>query len=109
MIARDDSPETLRAIRFTPRAREEVRLAIDWYDVHAPGVGPAFLLALEAVVAQAARYPESYPSVRGEVRRGLLRRFPYGVLYVVEAEAIVVLAVVHARRDPDIWPRGAAG
>jgi plasmid stabilization system protein ParE len=109
MIARDDPPGTPRAIRFTARASEEVRLAFDWYDVHAPGVGPAFLNTLEAVLAQAAAYPESFPLVRPRIRRALLRRFPYGVFYVVQPDSVLVLAVVHACRDPETWPREAAG
>jgi len=109
MIARDDAPEPTRATRFAPRALDDVRLALEWYDQHAPGVAPAFLLALDAVLAQASRYPESYPVVRPELRRGLLRRFPYGVFYVVEANTLVVLAVVHARRHPATWPRQAGG
>jgi toxin ParE1/3/4 len=109
VIARDEPSGTPRAIRFTARASEEVRLAFDWYDVHAPGVGPAFLQAVEAVLAQAAAYPDSFPLVRPRIRRALLRRFPYGVFYVVQADAVLILAVIHASRDPETWPRGAAG
>ena len=41
--------------------------------------------------------------LKGEVRRCLVHRFPYGVLYSVEPEGISILAVMHLRRDPDYW------
>jgi len=41
--------------------------------------------------------------VHGEVRRALVRRFPYGVFYVVEGQALLVLAVAHVRRQPAYW------
>jgi toxin ParE1/3/4 len=86
-----------------------LRDAVAWYEIGAPAVVPAFLLAVDAVLAQAAHYPESFPLVRPDIRRALLRRFPYGVFYSHEPEALVVVAIVHARRDPALWPAGAAG
>lgn len=108
MIARDEAPVPARAIRFTPRALDELRDAVAWYELGAPAVVPAFLLALDAVIAQAARYPDSFPVVRPDIRRALLRRFPYGVFYSNEPEALIVVAIVHARRDPALWPSGVS-
>ena len=108
MIARDEASVPARAIRFTPRALDELRDAVAWYATGAPAVVPAFLLAIDAVLAQAARYPESFPMVRPDIRRALVRRFPYGVFYSSEPDALVVVAIVHARRDPALWPSGAA-
>ena len=61
------------------------------------------------MLAQAATYPESLPVVRPRIRRVLLRRFPYGIFYVVQPSVVLVLAVIHARRAPETWPRAAAG
>jgi toxin ParE1/3/4 len=47
--------------------------------------------------------PNQYPVVHRNVRRALVRRFPYGVFYVVEGQRIVVLAVFHGSRDPSQW------
>jgi len=47
--------------------------------------------------------PLSYPHIRKKVRRALIRRFPFGIYYIVEGDDIVVLAVMHGRRDPAKW------
>jgi len=50
-----------------------------------------------------AENPRTYPRVHGEVRRAVARRFPFGVFYVMESDAVVVIAVLHASRDPVRW------
>ncbi len=45
----------------------------------------------------------TYPLVHKELRRMLIRRFPYGLFYLMEEGMIVLLAVFHARRDPKQW------
>ena len=47
--------------------------------------------------------PEACPVVVNNVRRGLLRRFPYGLFYVVEDEQLVVIGCFHVRQNPDRW------
>ena len=58
---------------------------------------------MRAALASIEREPRSYPLAAAEVRRALVRRFPYALYFVVDAEAIVVLACLHVRRDPQIW------
>ena len=61
-------------------------------------------MPLDRVFATVVDRPESFPIVRGTVRRALARRFPYGVFFVVSDRDVAILAVVHARRDPRVWP-----
>ncbi len=49
------------------------------------------------------RHPECYPVVHRETRMGIVRRFPYLLLYRVAKETVFVVAVFHAKRDPEIW------
>jgi toxin ParE1/3/4 len=77
--------------------------AWDWYESRREGLGAEFGTCVEAAIARAARSPDINPRVHGEVRRALVRRFPYGVFYVVEGQALLVLAVAHARRQPGYW------
>jgi plasmid stabilization system protein ParE len=51
------------------------------------------------------RFPEMFARVHGDVRRMIVSRFPYAVFYQIEADRIVVLAVLHTARDPESWPR----
>ena len=91
-----------------PEAEADLAEAFAWYEERRPGLGDRFLLSVEAVLAAIERYPESFPVVYAQVRRALLRRFPYGVFYTVKESAVVVLAVFHCAREPRRWQeRGA--
>lgn len=79
-----------------------------WYAERLPGLErdlyAAFLDALNTV----AESPLTYQRVRGEVRRVVLRRFPYLLFYFIDGEVepqeVVVLTFLHERRSPDRWP-----
>lgn len=58
---------------------------------------------MEAALGAAARSPDGHQRVYAEVRRVLVKRFPYGVYYNVEGGVLLVLAVAHARRKPHYW------
>lgn len=90
-------------IIFHPEAQAELDDAYAWYDGQLPGLGEAFLAAVREVLERVQECPEMYSSIYRDVRRGLTRRFPYGVLYRVQAGSIVVLAVFHGSRDPRVW------
>jgi plasmid stabilization system protein ParE len=47
--------------------------------------------------------PETHAKVYQDVRRALVRRFPYSIYYRFRADRIVVLAVFHNKRDPKVW------
>lgn len=91
------------SVLFRPDAATELAEAWDWYEARREGLGGEFATCVEATIAQAARTPEANPRVHGEIRRALVRRFPYGVFYLVEGQALLVLAVAHARRKPGYW------
>jgi toxin ParE1/3/4 len=74
-----------------------------WYEQRSHGLGREFLRAVDVTLAEIVRMPERYPTVHREVRRALLRRFPYGLYFVVTPGAVTVVACMHARRDPKRW------
>lgn len=86
-----------------PEAEADLSEALCWYENQRPGLGEEFLLCVEEACERIARLPRTFPKVHKNCRRALVRRFPYGVFYVVEAKRVVVLAVLHARRDPKEW------
>lgn len=87
-------------IIIRPEAEADLREAHCWYEAHRRGLGEEFLLCVDACVAGVLRYPRVAPAVHREARRALLRRFPYGVFYVVGEEAISIIAVMDLRRSP---------
>lgn len=90
-----------RTLIIRPEAERDLAEAHDWYESKVTGLGSDFLLRIEAALSSILRTPEIYPLVHKNVRRALIRRFPYGVFYLVEEAKIVVIAVMHARRDPE--------
>ena len=63
-----------------PEALDEISEATAWYDGRAAGLGAEFLRALDATVATIRRNPRQSPVIRDDLRRALLRRFPYSLI-----------------------------
>lgn len=91
-------PVTLR-----PEAATELTEAIEWYESRASGLGSEFLRSFEATLASLQRNPRLHPTIFAEARCAALRRFPYGVIYVTNADAILIVACMHYRRHPRYW------
>ena len=88
-----------------PDADADVEATFEWYEGELPGLGHQFLKELQLTYDRIAVGPEKYQRVASEIRRALLRRFPYAVYFAIEGDDIVVLAVLHAARDPAEWQR----
>jgi len=88
---------------FHAEADEEFREAIGYYETCQRCLGEEFYLEVHSTIDRILSFPQTWPVLEGEVRRCLVHRFPYGVLYSVEPEGIFILAVMHMRRDPDSW------
>ncbi|MDQ3247933.1 MAG: type II toxin-antitoxin system RelE/ParE family toxin [Chloroflexota bacterium] len=86
-----------------PEAEFEVAEAYHWYEEQVEGLGEEFLRAVDACLAAVQRTPAIYPLIHEEVRRALLRKFPYCIFYLIESNTVVILACFHARRDPKQW------
>src|ERR1700687_3209547 len=87
-------------IILRPEAEADLSKTYLWYDEIRPGLGRDFLRSVDASLASAQRYPFSFPRTHKQIRRALLRRFPYGLFYFVHKRNIIVLACFHFKRDP---------
>jgi plasmid stabilization system protein ParE len=94
-------------IVFRPEAETELAEAAEWYEARAAGLGTEFLRALDAAIASIERQPKGYAIVFKNVRRALLRRFPYNVIYSASDDEILIVACIHGRRDPKRWQERA--
>lgn len=74
-----------------------------FYEHEAPHLGVDFLAKIESAVADVRQNPERWPDIGSGVRRRLAHRFPYAVLYKIDPDEIVVLAVMHLHRHPGYW------
>jgi toxin ParE1/3/4 len=85
------------------KARAEFDAAVDWYEQQNAGLGTKFVDQVQAVFDRISATPELHAKIYREVRRALVRRFPYSVYYRIKADRVVVLAVFHNKRNPNIW------
>jgi len=90
-------------IRFLEIAEIELDEAIQWYRAQAPGLGDAFLIEALTAAERIANHPEAWHRIEQGIRRCRLTRFPYGLIYAVQDDDIIVLAVAHLHREPDYW------
>ena len=88
---------------FSPEARQEFEEAERHYNRQVHGLGERFRAEVRSALPRIMAWPLSCPCERGEIRRLTLSRFPYKLLYSVEADHIYVIAVAHQHREPNHW------
>jgi toxin ParE1/3/4 len=88
---------------FHPEAEEELVYAIGYYEECSPGLGTDFSFEVYSAIKQIIAHPDAWTVIEDEIRRILLKRFPFGLLYTKILDEIHILAVMHLRRDPDYW------
>lgn len=90
-------------VTYHEGAVSELAEAVAFYNGRAERLGHAFAAEVRATLAHVLAHPDIGTPVRTAVRRVLLRRFPYSILYDVAGETLLVLAVMHHSRRPEYW------
>lgn len=85
------------------RRRTSTKAPSSGYEQRQQGLGRRFFDAIETAIDDAAEHPLRHPILEQDVRRRLLRVFPYSVLYVAERDHVLVLALMHNHREPGYW------
>lgn len=86
-----------------PLAEADLESAARWYDDERPGLAARFLSDVDRIFERIRDRPLQFPAVAGNVRRALLHTFPYAAYFRASDEIVVVLAVLHLRRNPRVW------
>jgi plasmid stabilization system protein ParE len=89
--------------KFHPDALEEYREAARWYAIRERAVGARFLSAIEDAIQRVVEAPTRWRVVDEDVHRCLAHVFPYAILYTIEADYILIVAVMHCSREPGYW------
>jgi plasmid stabilization system protein ParE len=84
-------------------AELEMFEAAEWIARRNPAASEQFLAAVDDALAAIENNPLQYQAVRGLVRRVLVRRFPYALLYSISDDRVVVTVCFHTHRDPKRW------
>jgi len=90
-------------VRFLPVAEAEYRDAVDYYNGEVGGLGEEFREEVIATVRRITGFPEAWQKLTARTRRCRLNRFPYGLVYQIQADCILIVAVMHLRREPNYW------
>ena len=88
-----------------PEAENDLKEAFSWYEDKRQGLGYDFLLQVDAGLRFIERNPEVCPTEHKEARKFLIKRFPYKIIYLHEKENVIVLAVIHGKRHPNLTKR----
>jgi plasmid stabilization system protein ParE len=93
----------VRSVEFHPEAQAEFIAAAQFYERQTASLGFDFIAAVQRVLERLGEFPASGAPFGRRLRRLLVPKFPYGVLYRVERERIYVVAVMHLHRRPGYW------
>jgi plasmid stabilization system protein ParE len=92
-------------VRILSCAEREFAEAVDFYNTERPGLGYEFAEEVQDTLDRIAAFPRAWPLFSINARRCFVRRFPYGVLYQVHTDFVLVVALLHMKRSPQTWQR----
>ena len=89
--------------KFHPEAAAEFADAVRFYQGRGRKLGKRLSDEVRTTIRRILARPQQFRVLEGEVRRCLVRVFPYSVLYTIEPDFVLIIAVAHARREPGYW------
>ena len=91
------------SVRYVGPAGEELLEAISYYEARVTGLGRRLFGEVQRAERLVSQFPKATTEVRPAVRRCLIRKFPYALIYTIQEQEIVVLAFAHLNRQPGYW------
>lgn len=89
-------------LRISAYATSDILDGFDWYDVRAAGLGKEFLDEINSLIARIETSPRRYPHACHGLRKASIHRFPYSVYFRSGDDDIMIVAVLHHRRDTSV-------
>ena len=86
-----------------PDARQELEDAVAYYDNISRELGDTFLDEVERTITRMEKFPEAWPQLSKNARRCRTKGFPYGIVYTLRGQRILIVAVMHLQRKPNYW------
>ena len=90
-------------IIFLPPAKAELTDATSYYNMHSEGLGYEFAAEVKRTLERIVQYPGAWFKLSKRTRRCRTNRFPYGVIYQMRKETLLIVAVMHLSREPEAW------
>lgn len=92
----------MKPVFYHPRALLQIEQIASWYEAQQENLGVLFLDRLEEAENYIAQHPEAFEIKKKNIRQGLMRRFPYVIIYEITNETIAIYGVIHARQKPSL-------
>jgi toxin ParE2 len=89
--------------RLLPAAQTEIAEAEEYYENERPGLGTKFAIVVRNTLREVAAHPTFNSLLLPNIRFCRVKKFPYIVIYMIEEQGILVIAVAHQRREPGYW------
>lgn len=90
-------------LKFLAAAQQELDEAHDWYELQTAGLGRQLIAEVLVAARRIMIFPASCHEVAPEIRRCLIRRFPYALIYRIAGDELLILAMMHQHRKPRYW------
>jgi Plasmid stabilisation system protein. len=90
-------------IVFLPPAKDEFTEAISYYNGQSEGLGYEFAAEVMRTLERIVQYPDAWFKLSNRTHRCRTNRFPYGVIYQIREETLLIVAVMHLSREPKTW------
>jgi plasmid stabilization system protein ParE len=91
--------------RFTSAALKELRQATLYYEQRENGLGAVFLGEIQATLKRILKHPAAWHQLSPRTRRCRTHRFPFGLIYHIRSDEILITSVMDLRRDPENWKK----
>ena len=90
-----------------PMAEQDIKHSVEWYNEQRIGLGADFVRVLDDTFSSLSQHPLAFPLVKLEIRKYVLKDFPYNIFYVYKdkEDTVYVLAVFHVKRNPNVWKK----
>lgn len=89
--------------RLLPPARRELNDAALYYERQVPGLGAEFYDEVERTIDRIRAWPDAWGRIAPRHRRCLMKRFPYGIIYTIHDDEVLIVSVMNLHRHPDTW------
>ncbi|MBP0027040.1 type II toxin-antitoxin system RelE/ParE family toxin [Roseofilum reptotaenium CS-1145] len=93
------------SIKFLLAASQELQEAAEFYQNQSFGLGEDFLAEAQATVNRIVQNPRAWTPLNEKIRRCRMQRFPYGIIYTIEEDSILVISVMHLQKHPQSWKK----
>lgn len=95
----------MKLVEFLPGSRQDFDESFEWYAERSPSLAEEFSAAIDAVIERVATRPEQFALIDAKHRGVMVAKFPFHVIYRMERDRVLIVAIAHAKRRLMYWQR----